>query len=79
MDLRNANGIQLRSFTLQPYRSFFRKFPLEVEKCIIWSSIQLLPNQVSTELFHTFDDIDSPESCAKLHKNPSETLGSDPI
>ena len=67
MDLRNSN-----SLTLQPYRSFFRKFSSEVEKCIMWSSIHVLPNQVSKKLFYTFKDIDIPESNAKLHKKPSE-------
>ena len=27
--------------------AFFSKFSSEVEKCITWSSIQILPNQVS--------------------------------
>ena len=43
----------------------------------MWSSIQVLPNQVSKESFCTFEDIDLPESHAKLHKKPSETLGAD--
>ena len=59
MDLRNSNGIELRIFTLQPYGSFFRKFSSEVEKCIMWSSIHVLPNQD--------EDIDLRESHAKLH------------
>ena len=58
MDLRNSNGIELRTFTLQPYRSFFQKFSSEVEKCIMWNSIQVLPNEVSEEFFYTFEDID---------------------
>ena len=53
----------------QPYRSFFRKFSSEVEKCIMWSSNQLLPNQVSKKSFDTFEDIDLRESHANLHKN----------
>ena len=40
--------------------AFVRNFPSEVEKCMMWSSIQVLPNE---------------ESHAKLHKKPSETLG----
>ena len=77
MDLRNSNGFQLKTFTLQPYRSFFLKFLSEVEKCIMWRSIQVLPNQVSKKSFCTFEDIDLQESHAKLHKKPSETLGAD--
>ena len=34
-----------------------------------WSSIQVLPNQVSKKSFYTFEDIDLRESDAKLHKN----------
>ena len=48
MDLRNSNVIALRNFyftTVQQF--FFRKFSSEVEKCIMWNSIQVLPNQVS--------------------------------
>ena len=40
----------------------------------MWSSIQVLPNQVSKRSFYTFEDIDLRESHAKLHKKPSETL-----
>ena len=46
------------TFTLQPYRSFLRKLSSEVEKCIMWNSIQVLPNQVSKQSFCTFEDID---------------------
>ena len=45
----------------------------------MWSSIQVLPNQVSKKSFHTFEDIDLRESHAKVHKKPSETLGADSI
>ena len=70
MDLRrNSNGIELGNFTLQPYRSFIRKFSSEVEKYIIWGSIQILPNQLSKKSFYTFEDIDLRESHVKLHKN----------
>ena len=48
-----------------------------MEKCIMWSSIQVLPNQVSKKSFYTFEDIDLREAHAKLHKKPSETLGAD--
>ena len=54
--------------------AFFRKFSSEVEKCVMWNSIQELPNQVSKKSFYTFEDIDLLESHAKLH---SETLGAD--
>ena len=43
----------------------------------MWSSIQVLPNQVSKKSFYTFEDNDLRESHAKLHKKPSETLGAD--
>ena len=43
----------------------------------MWSSIQVIPNQVSKISFYTFEDIDLRESHAKLHKIPSETLGAD--
>ena len=43
----------------------------------MWSSIQVLPNQVSKKSFYVFEDIDLRESHPKLHKNPSETLGAD--
>ena len=67
MNLRNSNGIEVRNFTLQPYGNFFRKFSSEVEKCIMWSSIQVLPNQVSKKSFYIkFEDIDLRESHAKL-------------
>ena len=65
--------------TVQPYRSFFRKFLSEVEKCIMWSSVLVLPNQVSKKSFYAFEDMDLWESHAKLHEKPSETLGADPI
>ena len=45
----------------------------------MWSSIQILPNQVSKKLFCTFEDIDLWESHAKVHKKPSETLGADSV
>ena len=43
----------------------------------MWSSIQVLSNQVSKKSFHTFGDIDLREPHAKLHKKPSETPGVD--
>ena len=65
------------TFILQPYGSFFQKFSSEVEKCIMWSSVHVLPNQVSKQSFYMFEDIDLRESHAKLHKKLSETLGAD--
>ena len=43
----------------------------------MWSSIQVLPNQVSKKSFYTFEDIDSRESHTRLHKKSSETLAAD--
>ena len=45
----------------------------------MWSSIQVLPNQVSKKSFYTFEDTDLRESHAKVHKKPSETLRADSI
>ena len=41
--------------------------------------VEVLPNQVSTKSFHTFEDIDLRESHPELHKKPRETLGADSI
>ena len=43
----------------------------------MWSSIQVLPNQVSEKSFSSFEDINLREYHAKLHKKPSEALGAD--
>ena len=79
MDLRNSSGIELRNFhfIVQPYRSFLRKFSSEVEKCIMWSLIQVLPNHVRKQSFYALEDIDLRESHAKLHTKPSESLRAD--
>ena len=45
----------------------------------MWSSTQVLPNQVSKKSFYTFEDIDLQESREKVQKKPSETLGADSI
>ena len=79
MDLRNSNGFELRNFYFTTVQKLFGKFSSKVEKCIMWNSIQVLPNQVSKKSFHTFEDIDLRVSHAKLHKKPSETLGADSI
>ena len=72
MHLRNSNGIEVRKFYFTTiWKFFFRKFSLEVENCIMWGSIQVLPNQVSEKL------VDLRKFHAKLHKKPSEILGAD--
>ena len=58
MDLRNSNCIELRNFYFRIVQNFFRNFSPKVEKCIMWSSIQVLPNQVSKRSFYMFEDID---------------------
>ena len=70
MDFRNSNGFGLRNFYFTTVKKLFSKI-------FMWSSIQVLPNQVSKKFFYTFEDIDLRESHAKLHKKPSETLGAD--
>ena len=46
----------------------------------MWSSIQVLLNQVSKKSFYSFEDIDLCESHAKVHKKPSEeALGANSI
>ena len=45
MDLRNSNGIELRNFTT--VWKLFPKIFIRSGKCIMWSSIQIAPNQVS--------------------------------
>ena len=77
MDLRNSNGFELSNFYFTTIQKLFSKIFIRSGKCIMWSSIQVLPNQVSKKSFYTFEDIDLRESHAKLHKNPSETLGAD--
>ena len=58
MDLRNSNDFELRNFYFTTVWKLFPKLSSEVEKCIMWSSIQVLPNQVSKKSFCTFEDID---------------------
>ena len=74
MDLRNSSGFELRNCYYTTVQKLFSKI---FKKCIMWSSIQVLPNQVSEKSFYTFEDIDLRESHAKLHKKPNETLGAD--
>ena len=47
MDLRNSNGTELRNFYFTTVWKLFLKIFIRSGKCIIWSSIQVLPNQVS--------------------------------
>ena len=58
MDLRNSNDFELRNFYFTTVLKLSSKISSEVGKCIMWSSIQVLPNQVSKKLFFTFEDID---------------------
>ena len=46
MDLRNPNDFELKNFYFTTVWKLFRKFSTEVEKCIMCSSIQVLPNRV---------------------------------
>ena len=77
MDLRNSNDFELSNFYFTTVLKLFWKFSSVVEKYIMFSSIQLLPKQVSKKSFYTFEDIDLRASHAELHKKPSETLGAD--
>ena len=77
MDLRNSNGFELRNFYFTTVYKLLSKLFIRSGKCIMWSSIQVLPNQVSKKSFHTFEDIDLRASHAKLREKPSETLGAD--
>ena len=69
MDLRNSNGIELRNFYFTTVWKLFSKISSEVEKCIMWSSVQVLPNQVSKKSFYTSEDIDLLESHANYIKD----------
>ena len=77
MDLRNSNGFELRNFYFTTVQKLFSKIFIRSGKCIMWSPIQVLPNQASKKSFYTFEDIDLRESHANLHKKLSETLGGD--
>ena len=43
----------------------------------MWSSVWVLPNQISKQSLYTFEDIDLRDSYPKLHKKPGEALGGD--
>ena len=77
MDLRNSNGTELKNFNFTTVWKLLSKIFIRSGRCVMWSSIQVLPNQVSKKSFYTFEDIDLRESYAKLPKKPSETLGGD--
>ena len=47
MDLRNSNGFELRNIYFTTVSKLFSKIFIGNGKCIMWSSIQVLPNQVS--------------------------------
>ena len=48
MDLRNSNGSELRNFYFTTVWKLFSKiFIRSGRMCIVWNSIQVLPNQVS--------------------------------
>ena len=68
MDLRNSNGIELKNFYFTTVWELFSEIFIRSGKCIMWSSIQVLQNQVGKQSFYTFEDIDLRESHAKLHK-----------
>ena len=69
MDLRNSKSIELRNFYFTNVWKLFKKIFLRIGKIFMWNSIQVLSNQVSKKFSCTFEDIDSRESHAKLHKN----------
>ena len=78
MNLRNSNGFEQGTFTLQPYGSFYSKIFIRSRKMhhLELNSGTSKSSQVSKKLFYTSEDIDLRESHAKLHTKPSEALGS---
>ena len=52
------SSLRLRNFYFTTAWKFFSKIFIRSGKCIMWSSIQVLPNQVSKTSFYTFEDID---------------------
>ena len=58
MDLRNSNGFELSNFYFTTVWKLFSKIFIRSGKCIMWSSIQVLPNQVSKKSFYTCEDVD---------------------
>ena len=62
MDLRNSNDFESRNFYFTTVWKLFSKILIKSGKCITWSSIEVLPNEVSKKSFYTFEDIDFRES-----------------
>ena len=58
MDVRNSNGFELRNIYFTTVWKLSSKIFIRSGKCIMWSSVQVLLNQVSKKSFHTFEDID---------------------
>ena len=79
MDLRNSNGIELRNFYFKIVWKLFRKFSSEVEKWIMWSSIQVLPNQEVKNPSIRFKILTYKGPMQRYIKKPRETLGADSI
>ena len=50
MDLRNSSRIELRNFYFTTVKKLFSKIFIRSGKCIMWSSVQVLPNQVVKNL-----------------------------
>ena len=69
MDLRHSSSFELRNFYFTTVWNLFSTIFIRSGKCITWSSVQVLPNQVRKKSFYTLKDIDLRESHAKLHKN----------
>ena len=74
-----SNGFELSNFYFTTVWKLFPKIFIRGGKMhhMAWSSIQVLPNQVSKKSFCGFEDIDLREFHAKSHGKPSETLGAD--
>ena len=79
MDLRNVNGIEFRNFYFTTISKLLRKFSPEVEKCIMWGSIQVLPNQISKNLSLCLMILTYESPMQSNIKKSSETLGADLI
>ena len=79
MDSRNSSGIESRNFYFATVQKLFSKIFSRSGKCIMWSSIQVLPNQVSKNPSKRLRILAYESSMQKLHKKPSEALGADRI
>ena len=78
MDLRNSNGIGLRSFYFTTVQKLISKIFTRSGK-MHHMGINLGTSKSSKSKIVLYVDIDLRESHAKLHKKPSETLGADSI